>query len=72
MRSTLVALTMLLAPAYRLAQPAGMPAVGDRASECARPGANKDPFPRKPVDPSFKAGAEESCAALPAALKGIP
>ncbi len=71
MRSTLVVLMMLLAPASMLAQPSGMPAVGDRAPECALPGANKDTFPQKPVDPAFKAGAEESCAALPAALKGI-
>ena len=59
MRSTVVVLMMLLAPAYMLAQPAGMPAVGDRAPECALPVATHDTVPQKPVDPAFKAGAEE-------------
>jgi hypothetical protein len=72
MRFTLVALMMLLAPASMLAQPAGMPPVGGRAAECALPGATRDTFPRKPVDPAFKAGAEEPSAALSAALKGMP
>lgn len=51
MRSILVAMIMLLAPPASIpAQPAGMPAVGDRAPAFSLPGATKDTFMEQPVD----------------------
>ncbi len=50
MRSILVASMLLLAPASTLAQPAGMPALGDRAPAFSLPGATRDTFTEKPVD----------------------